>query len=50
MTWDEVVFIFAFCSFVYFAKEGLQRYPLFSEDLERLREQRRRRKEARRDS
>jgi hypothetical protein len=48
MTWNEFVFVAAFCMLVYFAREAYRAFQEFKTDLDRLREQRRRRKAARR--
>lgn len=52
MNWSGVTFVFAFCSAVYFLKNiiTVALSPEFKADQERLREQRRRRKAARRNS
>jgi hypothetical protein len=48
--WQEIVFVVACCSLVYFARQSIRAYqsPEFRRDMERLREQRRRRSAARR--
>lgn len=50
MTWDGFIFIFAFCSVVYFLREAVKsfRSPEFRDDIRRLREQRRLRKACKR--
>jgi hypothetical protein len=50
MTLSEFVFLFSFCSTIYFLRASWRfgRSPEFKRDLERLREQRRNRKAARR--
>jgi len=50
MNWDGVVFVLAFCSLIYFGHGAIRAAcsPEFKRDLERLREQRRRRKAAKR--
>jgi len=52
MNWAAIAFVFAFCSAVYFLKNIIivSLSPEFKADMERLREQRRRRKAARRNS
>ncbi len=50
MNWSGVVFVLSFLATAYFMREAIRawRAPEMGRDLERLREQRRRRKEARR--
>jgi hypothetical protein len=45
---SEVIFVIAFVSIVYFTREALRRWPDCRSEFERLSEQRRRRKAARR--
>ncbi len=49
-TWSCIVFVLGFCGSVYFLREAIRaaRTPEFKRDMEKLREQRRRRKSARR--